>query len=277
MNQEIPSKFSWIWLGAGLGAVVAVALLVMSGIGGEYGALVFSDAGEQLIVTASAAVLFWVALRAFANSPRAGRQWLLLAIGSASYALGDLIWMYYELFARVEPPYPGWPDVFYSLQYPFIAVALIGAGLAYRALVDVGRPALIAAAISVLLALGIWFGLLKPAVLVDGVPPLEAIVSAFYPLADVLLGVGPALFVLLVVSKLGGGKLGWPLRAVVTGVLLFTLSDTAYAILNATDAYRSGSFIDYGWSAGQVLIAFGGMLAADLARPVESPRRPLNQ
>jgi len=270
VNQNIPSKLSLIWLGSALGAVLAVALLVASGIGGDFGTLVFSDVGEQVIVTASAVVLFWVALRAFANSPKAGRQWLLLAIGCASFALGDLIWMYYEIILRVEPPYPGLADVFYALQYPFIAVALVGAGMAYRALVHVRGPALIAAAISVVLAVGIWFGLLRPSVFVEGVSPLEAFVSAFYPLADVLLGIGPAVFVLLVVSKLGGGKLGWPLWAVVVGVLLFTLSDAAYAILNATDSYRSGSIVDYGWSAGQVLIAFGGMLAADLARPVKS-------
>jgi len=277
VNQTIPSKFSWIWLGCGLGAVLAVALLAASGIGGEFGGLVVSDVGELLIVTASAAVLFWVALRAFANSPVVGRQWRLLAIGCASFALGDLIWMYYELFARVEPPYPGWPDVFYSLQYPFIALALVSAGLAYRALVDVRKPMAIATAVAVIMSVGLWFGLLMPAVFVEGVAPSEAFVSAFYPLADVLLGIGPAVFVLLIVSKLGGGKLGWPLWAVVAGVLLFTLSDCAYAILNAADAYTSGSVIDYGWSAGQVLIAFGGMLAADLARPTIAPRAPRNQ
>ena len=277
MNSTIPSKYSWIWLGCGLGAVVVVALLVMSGIGGDFGALVFSDVGEQLIVTVSALVLFWVALRAFANSPVAGRQWLLLAIGCASFALGDLIWMYYELFARVEPPYPGWPDAFYALQYPLIGVALVGAGLAYRALVDVRRPAVIAAVVALVLAVALWIGLLKPMVFVEGVTSMEALVSAFYPLADVLLGIGPAVFVLLIVSKLGGGRLGWPLWSVVAGVLLFTLSDCAYAILNANDAYQSGSFIDYGWSAGQVLIAFGGMLAADLARPMKSPRAVQNQ
>ena len=267
MNQTLPSKFSWIWLGVGLGAVATVALLIATGVGGEFGALVISDVGEQLIVTASSAVLFWVALRAFSNSSVAGRQWFLLAIGCAAFAVGDVIWMYYELIARVEPPYPGLADVFYSLQYPFLAVALIGAGVAYRALVDVRRPAVIAAVSSVVLAAAIWFGVLTPAVFVPGVSPLEAFVSALYPLADVLLGVGPAIFVLLVVSQLGGGKLGWPLRAVVMGVLLLTLSDCAYALLNASNAYKSGSVIDYGWSAGQVLIAFGGMLAADLARP----------
>lgn len=277
MNSTIPSKSSWVWLGCGLGAVVVVALLVMSGIGGDFGVLVFSDVGELSIVTASALVLFWVALRAFSNSLVVGRQWLLLAIGCASFAAGDLIWMYYELFARVEPPYPGWPDVFYALQYPFIAVALVGAGLAYRALVDVRKPAAIAAVIAVAMAAGLWFGLLKPTVFVEGVSTIESLVSAYYPLADVLLGIGPAVFVLLVVGKLGGGKLGWPLRAVVTGVLLLTLSDSAYAILNANDAYQSGSFIDYGWSAGQVLIAFGGMLAADLARPMRSPQAVRNQ
>jgi len=277
VRQSIPSRLSWTWLAIGLGAVTAVALLIASGIGGDFGTLVISDMGEQIIVTASAAVLFWVALRPFADSPVVGRQWLLLAIGCASFALGDLVWMYYELVARVEPPFPGLPDVFYALQYPFITVALVGAGRAYSALVDVRRPAAIAAAVAVVMAIALWFGLLKPTVFVDGVAPLEAFVSAFYPLADVLLGIGPALFVLLIVSKLGGGKLGWPLWAVVAGVLLFTLSDCAYAILNAADAYRSGSIIDYGWSAGQVLIAFGGMLAADLARPMESARSTRNQ
>lgn len=277
MRQSIPSRLSWIWLTCGLGAVTTVAFLTASGIGGDFGTLVISDVGEQLIVTASAAVLFWVALRPFAGSRVVGRQWLLLALGCASFALGDLIWMYYELVVRVEPPYPGWPDVFYALQYPFIAVALVGAGRAYGALVDVRKPAVIAAVTAAVIAISLWFGLLKPTVFVGGVAPLEAFVSAFYPLADVVLGIGPALFVLLVLSKLGGGKLGWPLWAVATGVLLFTLSDCAYAILNASDAYRSGSVIDYGWSAGQVLIAFGGMLAADLARPVESTSGIKNQ
>jgi len=277
VNTSLPSKYSWTWLVCGLGAVLAVALLIVSGLGGEFGTLVIADVGELLIVVASSIVLFWVALRPFANSPVAGRQWLLLAIGCASFAIGDVIWMYYELIARVEPPYPGLADVFYSLQYPLIAFALIRAGLAYRALVDVRGPAVLAGAISFVAAVALWFGLLQPSVLVAGISPLEMFVSAGYPLADVLLGIGPAVFVLLIVGKLGGGKLGWPLRAVVTGVLLFTLSDSAYAILNANNAYVSGSLVDYGWSAGWVLIAFGAMLAADLARPVGLPRSPQDQ
>jgi hypothetical protein len=98
----------------------------------------------------------------------------------------------------------------------------------------------------------------------------EKALSSLYPLADILLMVVPAVFVIGVVSSLGGGRLAWQWWAVALGALVIAISDTGYSWLATYDLYSSGSIIDYGWSLGHAFMMLGGLIARDLAAPSQS-------
>lgn len=264
--SAVISKRTWSVFGLGIVAIVTIALAIATGVGGEDAAVAIADWGLLAVEAASAAVVLWVAF-SFAPTERVRVQWIAIGLGVLMFAIGDAVWTYLEIIKGVEPPYPGAPDIFYLLIYPFIAFGLLRAGLAYKGLVDL-RPAIyVSVAIVVVLAVVLYFSLLKPYVLGAGAPAAETALSAAYPIADLLLAFGPAVFTLVVVFGLGRGRFAWPWWAVAVGAALVALSDSGYAYLTSYDLYGSGSFIDYGWSLGFLLMAVGASIFYDLAHP----------
>jgi hypothetical protein len=84
----------------------------------------------------------------------------------------------------------------------------------------------------------------------------------------VLLGLGPALFVVLVARRLGRGAFGWPWYAAAFGMVVVALSDASYSWLQAKDAYVTGQLVDVGWMVGYVLVAAGSLIARDVFAPI---------
>lgn len=252
---------------AGATALVAGGVWAStSGALSETAGVWIADIGSVLVTGFAAAVILLTALR-FAKGEPFRRYWLLIGTGAAMYALGDLAWALYELPGK-EVPYPGIPDIFYLAEYGFLAVGLVVAAAGYRKLVDWRGPLAIAVLAAVVSALALWFNLLQPYILFDPeVAAAEKAISVVYPAFDVLFAIAPALFLLMVVSKLGGGRLARPWWAVAVGTLLLGISDSVYAWMQWAGTYQTGSVVDYGWMLAHAAIAVGALLAWDLARP----------
>ncbi len=264
------SRSTWWIFGAAVAITALAAVLVALQLGGEAGVAAASDIHETLVVGLAAALILRSAWRLGPHTS-VGRPWLLIGLGTLSYFVGDAIWTIIEVGMRQEVPYPGWPDVFYLIEYPLIAAGILSAGLAFRGLVPLGRPTRIALLVGGGLAAVVHFGLLAPFVLNEpGISLAERAFSSLYPLGDVLLMVAPAVFMLMVMASLGGGKLSWPWFAVIGGSIVVALADAGYSWLATYDLYQSGSFIDYGWSIGHAPIMLGALIAADLANPARS-------
>ena len=267
MTPAIISRRTITVFGAALAVLVLVFGLVTFRVGGDSGVVAASDIGETVVVALAALVLFDSARRLGAGTSL-GRPWLLVAFGAASFAVGDAIWTFIEVGMGQEVPYPGLPDMFYLLEYPLVATGVLSAGLAFRGLIPLKRPAALAVILGVVATAGIYVGLLAPAVLTaPDVSGGERLLSALYPLADTWLMVVPAVFVLGVVSMLGGGRLAWPWLAVGVGAVLIAASDIGYSWLATYDAYESGAFVDYGWGLGHAFMMLGALIARDLADP----------
>lgn len=246
-------------------AVALIATVVGLEIGGETVALWVSDLGGALVVLAGAIFILSVAF-SFGRGEGLRVQWLFIGLGALSFAIGDLVWTYFEAFRGLDP-YPSLADVFYLLQYPLIAWGLIRAGIAYRGLVDIRKPFYAAALIGLVGVAALFFGLLNPVIFTwDDTLTVKAL-SSIYPVADVVVGLVPALFLVFVVVQLGGGRFGWPWIAVVVGVTLIAATDTAYSWLDAIELYESPNLIDYGWLLGYSALAVGASIALDIARP----------
>lgn len=262
---RLSARTRWVFI-IGVIAVAAFTLLLRLHVGGSAGMMRISDIGEPVIVLASAWLVLWVAF-ALGVRFKLSRPWLLIGLGVACFAAGDVVWSIIELGQGREVPYPGLPDVFYVLMYPLIGVGLLLAVLNYRGLVRLRLPLVTAGAVTAALCVLLYFGFVVPYVFSQGLPPGEAALSAFYPLADVVFVLGPAIAVALVVSRLAAGRVGWPWWCVIVGVLVFSLGDIGYSFLSARGLYASGSLTDSAWSFAAVAIALGASIALDLARP----------
>lgn len=265
MKRTAVSRYTWLIFGIAVLIVVAQAALVVFSVGGETGVVAASDIGELLVVGLSAVAILRSA-RVLGFKTSVGRPWLLIGLGALSYLVGDAIWTVMEVFMGLEVPYPGLPDVFYLIEYPLFAAGILSAGLAFKGLVEMRKPAIVGAGTALGLSLVVYFGLLQPFVLFEPDVGLgEKVLSTLYPLGDVVLMVAPAAFVLAVVASLSGGRLAWPWWAVAFGAALIAISDTGYSWLSTYDLYKSGSFIDYGWGLGHAFVMLGSLIARDFA------------
>lgn len=273
--MNAPSRRSTLLAGLGLGLVLALWALLGTLDPDSYAFLALSDLGEAAVIAAAAAVLF---LTVFSMDPgRFRTRWIVIGCGAASFAIGDFVWSYYELVLQTEVPYPGLPDLFYVGEYLLLSGALVAAGVAYKGIVDIKRPALIATLGTAAAAVFMWFAFIAPLAVDTESSLAERVFNVFYPMADVVLLGGPALFTILVVARLGAGKLARPWWAVAAGVLILAASDTAFSWMSAADAYVPGTIVDIGWMLAHVAIAFGALIALDLVGPVRVAAGPAPQ
>jgi hypothetical protein len=265
VNGAVITRRTWLIFGGLIAAIVAVAVAMGTGVLGEVPTLWVSDIGSTAINAVAAAIVLWTAL-SFGRGERVGRPWILVGLGVAAYALGDLAWSYIELVQGLNP-WPSVADIFYSAEYVFMFAGILLAALAYRQLSDWRRPLVISTVSGLGLAAVLYVTVLGPRVLSDtGMTVLERVVSAGYPLADAILFIAPALFIALFLVRLGAGRLAWGWWAVLAGTVLLAVSDTVYSVMTALGTYGSGVIIDNGWMVAHALIALGALIARDVSR-----------
>lgn len=224
-----------------------------------------ADIGQAVVNLTAGLIILLAARRAFKPGEGPRQQWGLIGVGVVVFALGDVTLAIYEVGLGLDP-YPSLADVFYVGGYFFLAAGVVRAGLAYRSLVPLRNAVIMASVVAVAGVAAIYAFLLGPTILPDTeLTTLAKALSAFYPLGDVLLGFAPAVFVLAVVGRLGGGRLAWPWWAVAAGLMLMAVTDTSFSYLDWQGTYQPGSILDYGWMFSYLLIALGAAVAGDVA------------
>jgi len=206
---------------------------------GEYGhASVYSVIG-----IASATVIL---IRARTMSK--GRlPWLLLGSMQLLWAVGDLIWVGYEVIG-MPLPYPSIADLFYLAAYP---IGMIGFVLYVRRRAGTHASGVLkdATIFALLAGLSAWQLLVQPYIEISGLKNSGDIVGISYPIMDaLLLAVSAALFV-------GPGANSAANRFLLIGVTGVLFADWMYSfgLLNGT--YYEAIWYDAAWLIGYVLFA----------------------
>jgi signal transduction histidine kinase len=169
--------------------------------------------------------------------------WYLFAFGQVLFVLGDTL---YALRIRLQPDasmsFPSFMDFFYLAFYPLLIIGLMllirgrSPGRDTASLID-------ATIISTGLALLAWVFLIGPQVHNPALNTLQRVVSAAYPLADVL--------VLAVVARLavGAGQRPRAWRILMISVLGLLAADVAFGLLQLAGTWKWGGPVDLGWIA----------------------------
>src|SRR3954453_7475915 len=97
-------------------------VVIFGGVGGPTFAKWFSNGA---LATAALAAGFSCGLTAMRSQGRYRTVWMLLALGMASWGVGQVTWDYYEVVLRQEVPFPSWADVGYLAEVPLVVAALI--------------------------------------------------------------------------------------------------------------------------------------------------------
>lgn len=225
---------------------------------------VFYLYGTSLQVVFAAAILTVAASIGLSQS--VARQWGLIGLGVAMFALGDIIWTVFELFLGIDP-YPSVADIFYTAQYVFFLSAIVLAIRAYSGLVRTRNAVLAGAAVAVV-GVGIVYALLlHPYILgaADEIGTWGVVVSTLYPVGDVAFMLAPAIALALVVAQLGAGRLARPWWFVVAGALVFAFADSFYAFADWAGTGITPA-MDMGWVVANLLFASAALVARDVYR-----------
>ncbi|MDO8963489.1 MAG: hypothetical protein Q7W30_03245 [Coriobacteriia bacterium] len=258
------TRRSWVAGAAFFGGAFLIWLLtlLLLQVGQPQTSALVAGTGELVLIGASAIYVFLTVAK-WDQTDSVRLQWVLLGGASVAFFAGNLAYNVSLAQTSAPPSYPGLPDVFYVAMYVFFAAGISIAAVSYSRLVDMREPAFAAAAITVVALVVIVFGLVIPVVKHTDLSSAQMAISLFYPLADVLLLVGPAVFAVLVVRQLGTGSLAWPWAFVAFGAGALAVSDAGYAWLRTIGVYNTGSVIDMGWMTAFAAVAVGASLARD--------------
>lgn len=241
---------------------VYFALLIVVGLwlwqrwGGSYATRVVDDVASLL------GILFATGCAALAARSAHGRMrhgWLAMTAGLLGWAVGEVIWSYYEVVLRYEQaPYPSWADAFYLL-YPVgagAAVVLLSPGSSSRSRIRLILDGLIVAASLFLVS---WVSVIQSVFDAGGDSHLALAVSLAYPVADVAI-ITIALASAAVAYRPSMGLL-------ILGLIIVAVSDSVFSALTAVNDYYTGNLIDLGWLAGC------GILGLAALRSIGEPLR----
>ena len=250
------------WGTVTLAAFAFFALHARFGIGGaglnHFSSTWVYDALELLAVIA-------VAARATVVAPERA-AWVLMAVGAASWTLGDLLW---NLAYHGSPPFPSACDLFYLGFYPptYVGLAL----LVRSRLSSFSRSVWLDG-----LMMALMVGSVGAAVLLEVVlhqthgKPLADATNLAYPLGDIVL-----LALLAGVFGVASWRPGRDWALIASALTLTAIADGIYLYESAVGTYVAGTILDALWPAALLLLALAAWLTPPRRSRLHLQHRPL--
>src|ERR671920_2636729 len=205
-----------------------------------------------------------------------GQRWapVLLGMGILCYILGQMGFTYYDLVLHQAPPFPSLADIGYLMEHPFflLGILLLPARpipVASRARIALDGLMIMTAALTFS-----WYFVLGPVIEQGTETVLAKVVSAAYPLADIVL------IACLVILALRPGEHALRPAAYVLALALgfYVVMDSIYGYQTLNGTYVTGTILDVGWPVAYMLIGLGAFAVRLAPRggvttaPEETPR-----
>lgn len=199
-----------------------------------------------------------------------GKMLFFFGLGLISYWLGNIVWFYYTLVAKVDVPFPSFADLFYSIIYPSMCIACIYLLKIYKTLIS--KSLLRDSVLIFILSFFIIFA-------INGQPDLSAnldfwqkFFNVYYPAGDVFL-----LSIALIAVRVGGGKLHPSLYLLAFGLVLHSAADLFFVYRTANDIYWNGDISDLLFTSAAYFMSIGVFGIIDSlnqvqATPVVAPK-----
>jgi HAMP domain-containing protein len=191
-----------------------------------------------------------------------GRRWapILLGMGILCYILGQLGFTYYDLVLRQAPPFPSLADIGYLMEYPFFLLGILL--LPARPIPAASRARVVLDGLMIMTAAVTfsWYFVLGPVIEQGTETALAKVVSAAYPLADIVL----IACLLILALRPGEHALRRAVYVLALALGFYVVMDSIYAYQALNETYVTGTLFDVGWPLAYMLIGLGAF-AAQLA------------
>ncbi|MCX2934487.1 bifunctional diguanylate cyclase/phosphodiesterase [Mycobacterium sp. CVI_P3] len=239
-------------IAAPVAVVVVLAVVLVAGRGAAWMTVV-----DDILFVGLATYAGWcsvVAARAArAADGRIRRAWATLAVAMFAWAIGDAIWLIYDL-RMTSPPSPSPADVFYLT---FTAAAIAAMAQFVTAPSRAARVKLVLDALSVafcLLLLG-WILVLHRVFDTYRDGRVEMSVALISPVGDLVI-----LTLAVVAMVRAQGRQLFALIVLTVAAALTTIGDSAYVYLVVEGSYDTGNLLDIVWAAGLAAFAAAAVL-----------------
>jgi signal transduction histidine kinase/ActR/RegA family two-component response regulator len=248
---------------AGAAGFAAYALFIFLPV---HRGFVLSWANElvPIIVPATAGIVIAFSAR---RATEAKTMWWLFALGSLSWAAGDLAFTVLDHLGITPATNLTWADAFYLGLIPLWAAALVLHPARFGRRLERAGGTLDMAAVLVGAGGLAWAFVVQP--LARGNHGLTSVVSAvIYPVSDLMLLTAFGALILRTRMNLRRSDI-----VLGSGALIFAISDLTFARLAITDTYRVGSFVDLMFEAAFMVVAVASVLARRPALADEQEHR----
>lgn len=261
-------RWGLVAAGAAVYLAVYMAWTFLAGGSSAERALVSNLAFLPMSLLATAAALRVAALRRL--EPAYRRAWLWFGLCLAAYFLGDLTFFYQDY---VSPQSAAGLNVtladgLYLAFYPFALLGLLNlpgapvrSGERLRFAFDLGI-------VMVTAWMAVWYFVISPGAQQTHPDPLSQIVSAAYPIGDLVVLAG--LVVLLYRGQDATTRSTLVLLAV--ALVNFVASDLAYAYTRLAGVYAAGDWVDIGWIAAYLFFLLAALRQPFLERGSRTER-----
>ena len=178
---------------------------------------------------------------------------VLLGMGILCYVLGQMYFTFYDLVLQQIPPFPSIADVAYLIEYPFflLGILLLPARpipVASRARIALDGLMIMTAALTFS-----WYFILGPVIQQGTGTVLAKVVSAAYPLADIVL----IACLLILALRPGEHALRRAVYVLALALSFYVVLDSIYGYQTLNDLYVTGTILDVGWPLAYMLIGLG--------------------
>jgi diguanylate cyclase (GGDEF)-like protein len=243
-------------------AFAAVAALMTAAFVSTLQASALSDFAVTLVsngVQLLAAVLASAgcAIASLRGEGQRRRAWLWLSAGTGSWAVGQVVWSFYEVVLGQAVPFPSVADIGF-LAFPLVGGVglLLCAGAQGHQALARGRDLMGGAIIAVSLAVLSWVTVMAPIVEASGGFDFSLVLSLAYPLGDVVLGT----LVLIILFRSQVERMTLALLAF--GLGGFALADSLFVYMTSRGTYSSADLVSSGgWVFGFLFVAASAMSA----------------
>jgi diguanylate cyclase (GGDEF)-like protein len=169
---------------------------------------------------------------------------------------GVLVWglagVYYSIVLKgaADPPYPSLADPMYLALYPalYVAIVVLLRSRVERFHTSLWLDGLIATLGATSLAAALLYEPVLSATLTGN--SAEVITNLAYPVGDLLL-----IFFVVGVFTIYAGRPGRDWWLLLGGLVVLTMSDTAYMLTLQDGTYVDGAILDSGWPVSMVMVA----------------------
>ena len=238
--------------------VLVFATVLKMRVGGDLGVLRIDDLG-QLTVAVAAAVSAGIASRRSAGRMRL--SWRLIGVGAACWAVGQLIWCWFELVGHRDTPFPSPADAGFLL-FPVFAAAGLWAFPSVEGKAARWRWAADGVIVSTALVAVSWATSLGVTARAGG-DTFPLAVSLAYPIGDIVI------LTMAVTGLCRRTAHRSQLVLLSVAMAAMAIADSSFTYLTASGGYVTGGWSDLGWVSAFGMLTVAGAHSARRAPAAE--------